>query len=220
MIQNLNENHPLFLHLKEGILHCTSARHYWMIEKAGAVMVNNGQFPTWGRSCCQEVGGVSVFDFETATREEIFENDSPEKWCSILRWHSPVNVVIKFDRNKLPGPWMRYPEMLKGTRGNVIPNVEVCHLAPIPILAAVSFVLICPADFDRFYVEEKLTRKRLAEIRKEFAAVCEASENASQRAHESLMNDLMNSVNEEPFRALSCEAQEIESVAKTTSKIH
>jgi len=72
------------------------------------------------------------------------------------------------ERSGLPGQLVRYPDNKRGTKGNVIPWVEVCHRGPIPVSAITSYVVVCPVDYAQFKKLSTLDNHALTKIEEEF----------------------------------------------------
>lgn len=191
MPQDFGKEHPLFRHLTDGLLHCTSVASFRRICSVGRIEVNRGQFPSCGRYCCQELGGVSLFDFGNATDEQIFGVNSPEKWWPILGWHKPVSIIIKLDPDQMLGSLVRYPQVLEGTRGNVIPYVEVCHIGAVSLDAAKGFILLCATDYQNFRVVTEVAESELMEVVADFSVMVEQEQRRRDLEQAKLVNHLL-----------------------------
>jgi hypothetical protein len=174
MIQMFNDEreiragHPLFMQLRNGLFwHRTSTEDYRRIRADGFIKPNNGRINRWGqRYACQELGGISLFDFTSESEDKVLWEAI--KWQQFLGDADPVTVLLGMEPDKLPGKLIRYPDNKTGTTGNVIPWVEVCHCGVIPVSAIVSNLLVCPVDYTRFRKMEKLDEGVLWTLEMEF----------------------------------------------------
>ena len=138
----IEANHPLFRELRSDFLwHCTSPQEYRQIVKDGFIKPNDGRVQKWGNHpyACQELGGVSLFDFITEPEEKVLNQSI--KWRQFLGCARPLTVIIGIKKSLLSGKLIRYPDSLTNTTGNVIPWVEVCHCGSIPITATAKLRL-------------------------------------------------------------------------------
>ncbi len=172
----IDAQHPLFRLLRKGLWHCTSPSEYRQIYKDGFIKPNDGRLQKWGpeKYACQELGGISLFDFESHIEKDIWSQAA--KWKQFLGCAKPVTIMIGLDKGKFTGKCVNYPEIEEGTTGNFIPFVEVCHCGPIPTIAISSCVLVFPYDYSRYYFESKLNDSRLSEIEAEFQAAAQEIE--------------------------------------------
>jgi len=165
---SITENSRLFCELRQGLWHCTSAPEFRQILKDGSINPNDGRVKKWSQSyACQQLGGVSLFDFQAPTDQQVIETANrwgPFVYSSARR----TTVVIGLSRTALQAKLVPYPKNKVNTTGNVIPYVETCHCGPIPITAITKCLLICSVDCAGFYVENALADPRLAEIEREF----------------------------------------------------
>jgi len=165
----IQADHPLFQELRLGLFwHCTSPFEYRQIVKDEFIRPNDGRIQKWGNRpyACQELGGVSLFDFATESEHKVL-NESI-KWKQFLGCAKPLTVIIGIDGNRLFGKLTRFPDNLQNTTGNVIPWVEVCHCGAIPISTFTKFILVCSADYAHYSVHEGLTDEILSKKEKEF----------------------------------------------------
>ena len=168
----IQAGHPLFEELRNGLLwHRTEDCR--QIQSDGLIKPNDGRIDRWGKPyACQELGGISLFDFTTEPEERVL--GEAFKWQQFLGDVEPVTVLLGIERSKLPDKLIRYPESKRGTTGNVIPWVEVCHCGPIPTSAIVSYLLVCPVDYRRFKKIESLTEQVLSRVEAEFGPIVRA----------------------------------------------
>jgi hypothetical protein len=168
----IQAGHPLFEELRNGLLwHRTEDCR--QIQSDGLIKPNDGRIDRWGKPyACQELGGISLFDFTTEPEERVL--GEAFKWQQFLGDVEPVTVLLGIERSKLPDKLIRYPESKRGTTGNVIPWVEVCHCGPIPTSAIVSYLLVCPVDYRRFKKIESLTEQGLSRVEAEFGPIVRA----------------------------------------------
>jgi hypothetical protein len=151
----IHSAHPLFRELRNGLFwHCTSPAEYLQIRACGFIKPNpspNGKYGT-RPSACQELGGVSLFDFTTESEARVL--DTPDKWRQFLRCAKPLTVILGLKPDRLLGRLVTYPENRDITSslncGGPIPWVEVCHCGQIPISAVTCYLLVCAVDFCRF----------------------------------------------------------------------
>jgi hypothetical protein len=178
----IDSEHPLFVVLRNGLMwHRTGSREYRQIVADGEIRPNDGRVNRWSRPyACQELGGISLFDFTTECEERVLREAI--KWRQFLGDGRPVTVLLGFKSSMLPGQLVRYPANKKGTKGNVIPWVEVCHRGPIPVTAITSYVVVCPVNYSLFWKLSTLDIAALAKIEKEFAEEIRREENAQARA--------------------------------------
>lgn len=174
--------HPLWRELRNGLLwHRTSTEDYRQIRTDRFIKPNDGRVNRWGGPyACQQLGGVSLFDFTSQPEDLIF--GEAHKWRPFLSHSGPVTVLLGLEKNKLPGHLTPYPENKEGTTGNVIPYVEVCHCGAIPMSAVVSFLLVCAVDYGGFKKFDALDEQSLAKAEEELGALTLAvnQENAKQ----------------------------------------
>lgn len=166
----LHSGHPLFRELRNGLLwHCTCRENFIQIRTDGFIKFNQGR-AKWGPYACQELGGVSLFDFTTQPEDRVIE--SLHKWQQFLGCGKTVTIVIGLERKLLPGALTSYPDNCKDTTGNVIPWVEVCHQGNIPVSAIATYLLVCAVDFS-FYKHKTLNERILDKVQTEFAGVAQ-----------------------------------------------
>jgi hypothetical protein len=168
----IQAGHPLFEEVRNGLLwHRTEDCRE--IQSDGLIKPNDGRIDRWGKPyACQELGGISLFDFTTEPEERVL--GEAFKWQQFLGDVDPVTVLLGIERSKLPSKLIRYPESKQGTTGNVIPWVEVCHCGPISTSAIVSYLLVCPVDYRRFKKIESLTEQMLSRVEAEFSPIVRA----------------------------------------------
>jgi len=162
--------HPLWRELRNGLLwHRTSTTDYRQIRADGLIKPNDGRVDRWGgKYACQQLGGVSLFDFTSQPEDLIF--GEVHKWSPFLSHSGPVTVLLGLEKSKLPGRLTPYPENKEGTTGNVIPYVEVCHCGAIPISAAISYLLVCAVDYRGFKKLDSLNEQSLAKAEIDLAS--------------------------------------------------
>jgi hypothetical protein len=180
--KEINSDHPLWRELRNGLLwHRTSATDYRQIRAEGFIKPNDGRVNRWGGPyACQQLGGVSLFDFSSQPEDLIF--GEVHKWRPFLGNAGPVTVFLGLEKGRLPGKLSPYPENKEGTTGNVIPWVEVCHCGAIPISAATSYLLVCAVDYRGFRKFGVLDEQSMLKAEAELAALTLAvnQENAKQ----------------------------------------
>jgi hypothetical protein len=168
----IQAGHPLFEELRNGLLwHRTSAEDYRRIETDGMIKPNDGRIDRWqGKPyACQQLGGVSLFDFTTESEEDVLYEAI--KWQQFLGDFDPVTIFLGVEKRKTTGRLIPYPENKQGTTGNVIPCVEVCHCGPIPTSAIVSYLLVNPSDYRCFKKFSKLDEELLLRVENEFSPI-------------------------------------------------
>src|SRR5439155_11009438 len=153
--------HPLFKELRNGLFwHRTSPKEYRQIQTDGMISPNDGRIDRWGKPyACQELGGVSMFDFTTEAEDKVLWEAF--KWQQFLGEFDPVTILLGMEDRRLPGKLIRYPQNKEGTTGNVIPWVEVCHFGPIPVSAVISYLLVCAVDYTQFRKVDALDERTL-----------------------------------------------------------
>lgn len=191
--RDLNADHPLWLELRNGLLwHRTSPAEYRQILAEGFIKPNDGRINRWGgKYACQQLGGISLFDFTTQSESLVLGEYI--KWRQFLGDARPVTVLMGFDRNKLPGRLIPYPENKNGTTGNVIPYVEICHCGSIPVAAIVAHLLICSGDYGLFRKVGVLDDQTLAEAEAAFAPIV-----SQQNRQHAAMVEKMNAILQSP----------------------
>jgi hypothetical protein len=189
-MSTLTSTHPLFRDLRNGLLwHSTGCREWQQIERAGSILPNNGRVNTWGKpTACQELGGVSLFDFTTAPEREVLEEAI--KWEMFLSHKKPVTIVVGLQKARLPGRLTPYPENKEGTTGNIIPVVEVCHRGLIPISCIDQVLLVCPADVRRYRKLTKLDAPALQSASDEFGPEVQRYDEQLDRIHNEMWRAL------------------------------
>ena len=163
--------HPLFKELRNGLFwHRTGPKEYRQIQTDGVISPNNGRVDRWGKPyTCQQLGGVSMFDFTTESEDKVLWEAF--KWQQFLGDFTPVTVLLGVRRDRLTGKLIPYPDNKDGTTGNVIPWVETCHCGSISISAITSYLLICPVDYRRFKKFAALDEVTLTSIEQEFEPI-------------------------------------------------
>jgi hypothetical protein len=121
--------HPILHELCNGLLwHRTSTKEYRQIRTDGFIKPNDGRVNRWGgKYACQQLGGISLFDFTTQSEAKIL--GEARKWQQFLGDAGPATMLLGLDKNRLSGPLVSYPANKQGTTGNVIPWVEVCLMS-------------------------------------------------------------------------------------------
>jgi hypothetical protein len=134
----------------------------------GFIKPNDGRVQKWGPnpSACQQLGGISLFDFSTEPIEKVL--GEANKWQQFLGCARPLTVVLGLERTRLTVRLMPYPENKEDTTGPVIPWVEVCASGDIPITAVKTHILVCSVDLGRFYVHQALSESTLSKAEEEF----------------------------------------------------
>ncbi len=123
-----------------------------------------------GCYACQELRAVSLFDFQSEP-ENLIIGESV-KWTQFLGRANPMTVILGLDRDKLPGKLIPYPDNKIGTKGNVIPYVEVCHVGPIPTAAIKLHYLVYTNDYTKFYRFDGLpNEEKLRTVSSEFSRI-------------------------------------------------
>jgi hypothetical protein len=186
----MHAEHPLFKELRNGLLwHRTSPDDFRQIRIDGVIKPNDGRINRWGqRYACQELGGISLFDFTTAPEADVLWEAI--KWQQFLGDFDPVTVLLGMDRDKLTGKLIPYPDNKEGTTGNVIPCVEVCHCGPIPMSAVGSYLLVCPVDYSRFEKVATLDEATLSATQREFDPIVKAERDRLGALHAKQMSAL------------------------------
>lgn len=159
----------LFKELRNGLLwHCTSPGEFRQIQSDGYIRPNDGSINKWGgKYACQELGGVSLFDFSTRPESKVLE--SADRWRQFIGCAKPATIVLGLERSKLPGRLVPYPQNKEGTTGNIIPWVEICHCGPVPMQAIVMHLVICAADYSKFSKFPDLDSQSLTQAEIEIA---------------------------------------------------
>jgi hypothetical protein len=172
---NIIRTHRLLSELRQGLWHCTSPSEFRQIIRDHFIKPNDGTGHKWGPRpyACQELGAVSLFDFQTPTQEKVLETSN--RWGPFVCRH-PTTVAVGLNRDLIASKLVPYPDNKINTTGAVIPYVETCHCGPIPITAITKCLLICSVDCARFYVEPVLADPRLAEVEREFQSIMAAAE--------------------------------------------
>lgn len=134
----MNPDDSLFHELATGLCHCTSLKGYRDILSDGFIRPNDGtfpySFPQSENSCCRMLDSVSLFDFETAPTEQIFDRRFHPNWSPFIFAHRPVTVILKIWRDVVDDRLISSNEANKRTGGGVVIRpVEACYPGPIPI---------------------------------------------------------------------------------------
>jgi hypothetical protein len=205
-VSSLQADHPLFRELRTGLWHCTSPDEYRQIRADSFLKPNDGRVNRWGGAyACQQLGGVSLFDFKTHSEQRVL-GELP-KWGGFLQRARPVTIVLGIERNSLVGKLVPYPDNKEGTTGNVIPWVEVCHCGPIPLSSVTKHLLVCPVDYSRFHIiEGELSESRLIEVEDEFRDLVTVRDNERKRSDEEFM------------QTISAEMQKAKQIAKAVKE--
>lgn len=188
--QEITAAHPLFKELRNGLLwHRTSPADYRRIRIDQAIKPNDGRINRWNQIyACQQLGGISMFDFTTAPEEDVLWQSF--KWQQFLGDFDPVTILLGMDRAKLPGKLVPYPQNKEGTTGNVIPWVEVCHCGQIPLSTVISYLLVCPVDYCRFKTFAVLDEMILTSAEQEFWPIVKAQRDRSDALYAKQMSSL------------------------------
>jgi hypothetical protein len=156
----MNYRASLLKELAVGLWHSTSIVNYDLIISDGAISPNVSRRRNYDLYCCQEIGAVSLFDFERPTEAQRIKY-ADHKWESVISGHRPVSVLLGFTRTELPGELVYYPDMKVNTKGNIIPYVEVCHKGPIPLSCLRWSILLAP-DLRVLWSGTRLSRDQIA----------------------------------------------------------
>ena len=201
--------HPLLPILRNSLLwHRTSTKDYRQILADGFILPNDGRVDRWGgQYACQQLGGISLFDFTTHPEPVIL--GEAMKWQQFLGDAGPVTVMLGVDKNRLPTQVVPYPANLEGTTGNVIPWVEVCHCGPIPISAVVRYLLVCSFDYKQFSLHRELDDQTIASLERKFGTIIQSAREQGNQ-HMAQMNEKIRVVTESPeFKARMEQAKRI-----------
>lgn len=212
--REIKAGHPLLPTLRNGLLwHRTSTNEYRQIRADGFILPNNGRVNRWGgQYACQQLGGISLFDFTTHPEPVIL--GEAMKWQQFLGDAGPVTVVLGVDKNRLPNQVIPYPANMEGTTGNVIPWVEVCHCGPISISAVVSYLVVCSFDYKQFSVHQELNEQILISLESEYGKIIKIAREQGSK-HMAQMNEKIRSVTESSeFKARMEKAKRIVGDAK------
>ena len=152
-MNDLDANHRLFRELRNGFLwHCTSPGEFLLIQADGEIKLNDGRVEKWGKrkTACQQLGGISLFDFSTAPAHELLKHI--DRWHQFLGCASPTTVILGMPKERLPGKLVPYPENRDSTPEALgpIPLVEVCHTGNIPTSAITIYLIASSRDYSRF----------------------------------------------------------------------
>lgn len=210
MSNDIHANHPLFKQLRNGLLwHCTSSREFLQIQKDGCIKLNDGRVKKWGNKpyACQELGGVSLFDFSSQPEDKVLS--SADRWQQFFACgkneNCPATVVIGLNPKQIANTLTPYPENKQGTRGNVIPWVEVCHCGNVQNSAFVMYLLVCPFDYYRFYSYRNLDKSTLENVEREFVGLIHKA-----TEEQAMMIDQVRAKLKSPeFKALRAQARGI-----------
>jgi hypothetical protein len=154
---------------KRRFCHVTSVGNYRKIRDAGTVTPNDGSLPfSFGQSQasrCFQIGGVSVFSFQSKSIETLFSEDSKMELGNlndVMTKHTPTAVFMCFDR--LPQEPLSYDEMRKLTPAGGVSNgyLEFCHRGAIPLEFAARHVLVCNWNME-IYSHDVIAKRRLSD---------------------------------------------------------
>lgn len=145
----MNPDDSLFHELATGLCHCTSLKGYRDIISDGFIRPNEGafpySFPQSQNSCCRKLDSVSLFDFETAPTEQIFDSLVHANWSPFVFAHRPVTVVLKIRRGAVGDRLIDSNEANRRTGGGVVIwPVEACYPDPIPVEAIQGAIVTYP----------------------------------------------------------------------------
>lgn len=170
---SITANLPIFSELRQGLWHCTSPNSFRQILRYGSI--KPATVSRWGTkpNACQELGAVSLFDFQTPQEDRVIE--TVDRWGPFVLEHC-TTVLVGLNRTVLEANLVPFPKNEVNTTGNVIPYVETCHCGSIPTTAITKCLLVCSVDCTRFYVENPLEEAWLAEVEREFRTACSAVE--------------------------------------------
>jgi hypothetical protein len=191
-----NADHPLFRELRNGFLwHCTSPKELLQIRTCGFIKPNNRQIGKYGDSlsACQELNGVSLFDFTTASEEQVL--GCAAKWDHFLGCARPLTIIIGFIKDKLLGKLISYPEnrnLSSEKSSDPIPWVEVCHCGQIPVSAITCYLLVCATDYNQFMKFENLGESDMTNAETMCAKISETQSKERAKKFEKL-NRVMHS---------------------------
>lgn len=201
--KEINAGHPLWKELRNGLLwHRTSAGDYRQMKKDTCLKPNDGRIDRWGgKYACQELGGISLFDFTSESEERVL--GEAHKWQQFLGDSAPVTILLGWERESLTGKLVPYPDNKHGTKGNIIPWVEVCHCGTIPLTSVVSHLLVCAVDYRLFRRRKSLDERELASVEESFSKRVEADRTRRTELHKHV-----RAVEESPsFKARLAEAK-------------
>ncbi|HYG24689.1 MAG TPA: hypothetical protein VEH04_18090 [Verrucomicrobiae bacterium] len=201
----MHVGHPLWDELRNGLLwHRTSPEHWRKIQSESFVKPNDGWLNRWGgRYACQQLGGISLFDFTSQSEERAL--GEAHKWQQFLGDSSPITILLGFERKSLRGKLVPYPDNAEGTAGNVIPWVEVCHCGAISTAAIVAHLLICAVDYRQFRKVKTLNEQALDDAEQAFSKFIE-----QDRTRQAALNESIRAINEsQEFKEAKRKANEM-----------
>jgi hypothetical protein len=153
-----DRHHPLFQVLRNGYYHATSIEAYRAIRTSGCILPNyqdqfNTSFPQSRNSCCRQLNAISLFDFQTPSLEDIFDEIVSMQWSQFLYRWKPITILIGLNPVRLDGDIISNDEA-RAMIGlyPLIKDVEVCYPKPIHLDAVVRYILICADHLWRFKV--------------------------------------------------------------------
>lgn len=142
----------LFPLLRQGLWHVNTVRGYQGIRREGCIKPNTGQFPFSYTQSANRYGTyrgyVSLFDFETPSREQCI--DQIHNWARSFTAPQPSKpaILVGLNREALTARLIRYEEAHREVRYAKVkmPVVEVWYPEAIPVSAVISFTLILPSE--------------------------------------------------------------------------
>ncbi len=207
--KEIKAGHPLLPILRNGLLwHRTSTKEYRQIRADGFIKPNDGRVNRWGgQYACQQLGGISLFDFTTHPEPLIL--GEAIKWQQFLGDAGPVTVILGVDKNRLQSRVIPYPANKEGTTGNVIPWVEVCHCGPISVSAVVCYLLVCSFDYKQFSLHQELDEQTLIGLESEYGRIVSIARERGAK-HIAQLNEKIRAVTESSeFKARMARAKRI-----------
>ena len=103
-------------------------------------------------SLAVSIGAVSLFDFENASEDDALGTHT--KWCTHLMpdIDTQVPVWIRLNLDLLPGRLIlakEVGELAMREQKNWYPQVEACHVGPVPAYAFTDTFAISPYGFEK-----------------------------------------------------------------------
>jgi hypothetical protein len=136
----------IFPLLRNGIFHRTGTHGYKGIKKEGFIFANKGQYEcSYPQSTVYygpTMGYVCLFDFESATEEEII--CIHPTWEQFFSDHRPVTISLRLNREKLGSELIANssaPKIGDENYRGYIPFIEAWYPKPIPISAIDSYLV-------------------------------------------------------------------------------
>src|ERR1051326_345301 len=151
---------PIFPILRNGIFHRTGIEGYRGIRKTGYIFANKGEYPySYPQSKVYfgpTMGYVCLFDFESATEEEIICIN--HTWEQFFSDHDPVTISLRLNRQKLGSdliPNSSAPKSGSENYRSKIPYIEAWYPKPIPISVVDSYLITAlNTETDQLMFEE------------------------------------------------------------------